>query len=198
MRIYIAKSNKANPDYLIKVRDFLSKFKSVQILEYKGGSYDNTDLISADLLIVIPDLSEGIEDNRVVLGKGLYMQIDDFFSNQSIDGIFIVTGVDSSGNLKYSYIDEVNEDGDYDDDFMEVLDNCNYIKYGTVKIWKSWQEPKYDSLNSALGELILVDENDSKHYTEKEADELWNKYVRTSTGTSFNTNSRYKYLLIKN
>lgn len=193
MRIYIAKSNKANPEYLLKVRDFLSKFKSVQILEYKGGSYDNTDLISADLLIVIPDLSEGINDKRVVLGKGLYMQIDDFFTHQSIDGIFIVTGVNNKGDIQCSYIDEVNEDGAYDDTFMEVLDDCNYIKHGTVKIWDSKQ-----LLNEVVGELILVDEKDSKYYTEKEADELWNKYVRTSTGSSFNTNSRYKYLLIQN
>ena len=193
MRIYIAKSNKANPDYLLKVRDFLSKFKSVQILEYKGGSYDNTDLISADLLIVIPDLSEGIDDKRVVLGKGLYMQIDDFLLHQSIDGIFIVTGVNNKGDIECSYIDEVNAYGAYDDTFMEVLDDCNYIKYGTVKIWDSKQ-----LLNEAIGELVLVDDNDSKYYTEKEADELWNKYVRNSTGASFNTNSRYKYLLIKN
>ena len=190
MRIYIAKSNKANPDYLLKVRDFLSKFKSVQILEYQGGGYDNTDLISADLLIVIPDLSEGIKDKRVVLGKGLYMQIDDFFTHQSIDGIFIVTGVNNKGDIECSYIDEVNAYGAYDDTFMEVLDDCNYIKYGSVKVWDSKQK-----LKEAIGELILVDEKDSHYYTEQEAESLWSQCVaRTST----NTNNRYKYLLIQN
>jgi hypothetical protein len=189
MRVYIAKSNKANPEYLLKVRDFLSKFKSVQILEYQGGSYDNTDLISSDILIVIPDLSEGIKDKRVVLGKGLYMQIDDFFTHQSIDGIFIVTGINKSGMIECSYIDEVNENGNYDETFMEVLDDCNYIKYGTVKIWDSKQ-----TIQETVAELVLVDDNDSKYYTQQEADVLWSQYVTRKTSTS----NKYKYLLIKN
>lgn len=189
MRIYIAKSNKANPEYLIKIRDFLSKFKTVEILEYQGGSYNNNDLITSDILIVIPDLSESINDKRILLGKGLYQQIDDFFLHQSIDGIFIVTGVDKSGEIECSYIDEVDDKGNYDETFMEVLNGCNYIKYGTVKIWDSKQ-----SLQESVGELILVDDNDSKSYTQQEADLLWSKYVTRNTSTS----NRYKYLLIKN
>ena len=187
MRVYIAKSNKANPEYLLKIRDFLSKFKSVQILEYQGGGYDNTDLISSDILIVIPDLSEGIKDKRVVLGKGLYMQIDDFINHQSIDGLFIVTGIDKSGKIDYAYINEVTEDDDFNDDYMEVLDGCNYIKYGVVNI-----APTKYSLQETITEVVLID--DTSHYTEKESEDLWSKYITRLSSTS----NRYKYLLIQN
>lgn len=193
MRIYIAKSNKANPDYLIRIRSFLSKFKTVRVFEFQGGKYNNIDLINSDILIVIPDLSERIDD-RIVLGKGLYTQIDDYINHQSIDGVFIVTGLDNDGNLKFAYIKEVLDCDDevealYNDTFMQVLDENNYIRYGSVNI----SEAKY-TLQRSIAELVLVDEEDSKHYSESEADSLWSEHVNPLSDEK----SKYMYVLIKN
>jgi GTP:adenosylcobinamide-phosphate guanylyltransferase len=56
-KIYLAKSNNANPNILYKVRSILSKF-NVEVVEYSGGSYSHDLLLSCDELIVIPDISK--------------------------------------------------------------------------------------------------------------------------------------------
>jgi hypothetical protein len=195
MKVYIAKSNNANPDYLIKVRHFLSKFKTIEVFEYLGKKYNNQDLIDSDLLIVIPDLSEGIQDGLVNLGKGLYTQIEDFISNQSIDWCFIITGVNDKGDLVYSPIKEVDEYGDYDKDFMSVYNENDFVDYGLVKVD---EENGSVRLFSLLAELILIDDRVIEHpnYSQKDADKLWTEYV--TNANSEGSSGKYRYLLIGN
>ena len=191
MRIYLAKSNKANPDYLIKIRHFLNEFKNVKTLEYRGGSnYDSSDLISSDLLIVIPDLSNGVEDNKIVLGKGLYTQIEDFIDYQCADYVLIVSGINKDGEIMVRNISEEDDNGDYDGDFLKILDTGDYINFGTVRVDKF----KDDSLlTKIVAELILLEDDNSKYHSDEESEALWSKHVNRDSILT----STYKYLLIK-
>lgn len=80
-KIYLAKSNRANPDDVIGIRSILQKYpKDIEIVEFKGGTYSHKDLQSCDVLIVIPDLNEYDSncDDYIIIGKGLYGQIEAF------------------------------------------------------------------------------------------------------------------------
>ena len=77
-KVYLAKSNRSNPDVVIRVRQILSKY-NVEVIEFKGGAYSNKQLLTCDYLIIIPDLSEYEEDEHMVtFGRGLYDQLHDF------------------------------------------------------------------------------------------------------------------------
>lgn len=80
--VYLAKSNRANPDHVTAVRELLSRF-DVEIVEYKGGGYSHKPLLQCDMLIVVPDLSDDEEENEewVSVGKGLFEQINAFKNN---------------------------------------------------------------------------------------------------------------------
>lgn len=77
-KIYLAKSNRANPDDVSRVRSFLLKYSNdIEVVEFKGGSYSHKDLKSCDILLIVPDLSNfDVEDNNYIdIGKGLHEQI---------------------------------------------------------------------------------------------------------------------------
>lgn len=85
-KIYFAKSNRANPDYVMEVRRKL-KETGAEIVEHKGGAYSHHALLGCDLLIVLPDLTTYEKDRydetrTVLLGKGLANQIAAFYSHK--------------------------------------------------------------------------------------------------------------------
>lgn len=133
-RVYLAKSNKANPNLVSAVRQTLTKF-DVQIVEFTGGSYSNDLLLSCDELYVIPDLSEAENDEygkswSVSIGKGLYQQIQSFIEPKGGDNIFIVTDFDDLlgvGGIHYD---------DDDDNFISIkaAGGDDYITYAYVII----------------------------------------------------------------
>lgn len=72
MKVYLAKSNRANPTTVAEVRQMLGQF-DCEVVEYTGGQYTNAPLLQSDLLlIVVEDLDTGI------VGKGLAQQMADF------------------------------------------------------------------------------------------------------------------------
>lgn len=55
MKIYLAKSNSCDPEVYMRVKAYILKNTvGVELLEYKGGPYTHDDLLSADLMVVIP------------------------------------------------------------------------------------------------------------------------------------------------
>ena len=77
--IYLAKSNRSNPDVVSAVRTILKKF-GADIVEFTGGAYSNKPLLACDMLIVVPELSGDNDDDAEYLdvGKGLFGQIEAF------------------------------------------------------------------------------------------------------------------------
>jgi len=133
-RVYIAKSNKANPNLVSRVRQTLSVF-DVQIVEFTGGTYSHDLLLSCDELYVIPDLSGSFDDDytniwSVSIGKGLYEQIHAFHNKTSNNDIFIVTDFDNNVGVGGFYYEE------NDDDFYSIyIENENdYVDYAYLTI----------------------------------------------------------------
>jgi hypothetical protein len=131
-RVYLAKSNRANPNLVSAVRQTLSKF-NVQIVEFTGGYYTHDLLETCDELYVIPDLNDSFDDEyggfwSVPIGKGLYEQIEHFSGYNGSTEVFIVTSFgENVGGIYY----EGN-----DDDFHSIsVENENdYVKYAYLTI----------------------------------------------------------------
>jgi hypothetical protein len=136
-KIYLAKSNNANPNILYKVRSILSKF-NVEVVEYSGGSYSHDLLLSCDELIVIPDISKTYNEMfshefYVPLGKGLHDQIDVFKSESNLDNIFIVTEFDDVSVRGFCY----GFNYDYKDGYIiQIQDEDDYKNYSHILIDK--------------------------------------------------------------
>lgn len=78
--IYLAKSNRANPDHVMAVRDLLNRY-DVEVVEFKGGAYSHKPLLKCDMLVVVPEFDEeNNEENQewLPIGKGLHEQIQAF------------------------------------------------------------------------------------------------------------------------
>ena len=139
-KVYLAKSNKANPNTVSKVRQTLSKF-NIQVVEFTGGTYSNDLLLSCDELIVIPDISECYDDGyywNCSIGKGLYEQIDAFKAKKNVDGFFIVTADDEEGVGGYYYDNGINglysNGGELEECEILIHDEYDYINYGYIAI----------------------------------------------------------------
>lgn len=127
VKIYLAKSNKANPDDVMRVRQLLSKYP-IEIVEYSGGTYSNKPLKDCQFLIIVPCM-ENVEENwgeiTVTIGKGLHDQITYFESLNNgceINNILVLSDT-SDGDLTFSF---------YED--MDVCDSENYIDYTTLML----------------------------------------------------------------
>ena len=76
MKIYISKSNQANPDDLIMAR---AKFqKEGAVLEYTGGVYNPERVKEADKIVIIPPAISTFEKGNVdtiTIGKGNYTEM---------------------------------------------------------------------------------------------------------------------------
>lgn len=171
-RVYLAKSNKANPNLVSAVRQTLAKFE-IEVVEFTGGRYSHDLLLGCKTLIVIPDLSNvtlrydeghGIynkNDNisetwSVPIGKGLYEQIS-AFDNQNKD-IIMVTGFDGELGISGVYYDS-----HWSDHYqLRVVDEEDYVKFADFAI---------NTINVAIDSLKLYDDFLYKLYPLK--DESW-------------------------
>jgi len=81
MKVYFARANRAHQEDVAKVLEELYQF-DIEVLKYEkeSGAYTNDDLLTCDMLIVLP---EHLGTNMV--GLGLATQITDFSEN-SPDG----------------------------------------------------------------------------------------------------------------
>jgi hypothetical protein len=121
--IYLAKSNRCNPDYLIKVRAILNEYSNnINIFEYNGGPYTHNDLEKCDILLIIPDLSSYNDDDSILLGKGLHEQIVHFNQGKknSFTDILIVLDVTAS-NIVITSVTS-----------LDILDDCDYLNYSAA------------------------------------------------------------------
>lgn len=115
-KVYLAKSNKANPDVVTRVRQDLSKF-DVEIVEFSGGTYTHKPLLDCNLLIVVPDLT-----NNNIIGKGLYEQINLFSEKNDFEDVLVVT--DFSKNQ--IFVDLIED--------LYVDDSNDYVNYGVLSV----------------------------------------------------------------
>jgi hypothetical protein len=125
-KIYLGKSNRANPDVVSRVRSILKKY-DLEILEYKGGRYTDDDLLESDFMIVIPDMDNIVIGDYFInttIGKGLYGQIDEFLvaSRNTINISVVIKYNDKPGEViigKFSSMGSPNFG--------------NYIKYSSIE-----------------------------------------------------------------
>jgi hypothetical protein len=119
-KVYLAKSNKSNPNVVSRVRQTLSDY-DVEIVEFTGGSYSHRPMVDCDFLVVVPELCESWFEDGVIVGKGLYEQLiawED--NNDSTNVLFIVDFV-----LNHLSVSKI-----YD---VDIVNHTNYIEYGLVE-----------------------------------------------------------------
>ena len=79
MKIYISKSNQANPDDLIMAR---AKFqKEGTVLEYTGGVYNPERVKEADKIVILPPASSVFEKGNVdsiTIGRGNFSELKSY------------------------------------------------------------------------------------------------------------------------
>jgi len=123
-KIYFAKSNKANPDHIILVREILARF-DVEVVEYKGGTYSHKPLLECDMLVVLPDLTEDedLNESEVAIGKGLHDQISAFQSvSKNKCDLFVINYI-HEGTKEVGY-------GDVED--IDCTDEDDYVNYSVI------------------------------------------------------------------
>lgn len=163
MKIYLAKSNRANPNIVSEVREILKQMPNVEIVEYVGGKYSNQPLIESDYLIIVPetvsDINEAIPTS-INIGKGLNSQIVEFPLKPNI---FIVSHVQKYTGLVLSSIVEMKHteidmatnwaicvlDPNISIDNFALTMLLNSKQHGTTSISKK-EEPKKDLPGSEL------------------------------------------------
>lgn len=113
-KVYLAKSNKANPDLVSKTRQILSKF-NIEIVEFTGGTYSHDKMLKCDMLVVVPYIDS---DGSVVIGKGLFDQMEAF--EETIGGEYVCV-ISNPNNF---FIKEIKE--------IDVINNTDYVNYAYV------------------------------------------------------------------
>lgn len=133
MKVYLAKSNRANPDVVARVRQTLSNY-NLEIVEFKGGNYSHKDMLKCDSLVVIP---ESMNSDEVSIGKGLYEQITTFAREKSsyFEDIIVITSEDSGTRVIES---------------LEIYDHDNYVNHAFV----SFEEDTYENLDIVLDDIV--------------------------------------------
>jgi hypothetical protein len=184
-KVYLAKSNRANPDLVSRIRQMLSKF-DVEIVEYTGGAYSHNLLLSCDELIVIPDLSNiNINDEELwetTIGKGLFEQIIEF-RKKTKEGFFIVTEFNFGEINGFFYDIGLNHRQDEDDEcYIQVINGTDYVNYAEIAI-------QIDDFNIWEIENFIGESFDKKPSTGFISDKV--------LASSVTTKEEKKYLLIR-
>lgn len=122
-KVYLAKSNRANPSELIALRRQL-KDLGLKVVEYEGGHYSNEAMLECEYLIVLTSESGSVFVPKT-LGKGLYTQIEDFceFTKYSKNVYVIVDSTLNSDNGKDTFYCRKHHS-------LEIRDEFNYLYYG--------------------------------------------------------------------
>jgi hypothetical protein len=118
-KVYLAKSNRANPDLVSSVRQTLSKY-DIEVVEFKGGTYTHKELLACDLMVIVPATDTIWREEGIILGKGLYEQLSAFERNSDIGNVMMVC-------------DERLTVGEIESYFVENSDD--YIDYGLIDFY---------------------------------------------------------------
>lgn len=133
-KVYLAKSNRANPNLVTRVRQALSSFQ-VEIVEYTGGQFSHKPMMECEQLVVVPDLS----NDEVIIGKGLYEQIDRFSRDKGMEYVLVL----SSEDLDNLYLREISE--------IEIVDYDDYVSYAYIEFASSWGSEKLRDVLEEVG-----------------------------------------------
>jgi hypothetical protein len=184
-RVYIAKSNRANPNLVSAVRQTLSKF-DVEIVEFTGGAYSHDLLESCEELYVIPDLSEAYDDDfvgfwSVPIGKGLYEQIEHFSGYNGGSEVFIVTsfgekigGLYYEGNDENGYSIDIENENDYVNYAYITINTKNYV----ISPWDLYDyvlESNDIKDKSWVGDILTEMNDDLKTWKGNETIQNWER-----------------------
>ena len=116
IKIYLAKSNQANPDYIIQFKHYMKDY-DVEIKEFRGGKYDNKEQFKdVEFLFVIGPSRTEIG----FVGKGLYSQIK-YALNHELPSFFVFD------NLRFHQIKKLSK---YDKSDW-------YTKYGRFQVYSA-------------------------------------------------------------
>lgn len=132
MKVYLAKSNRANPNLVARVRQTLSNY-NLEIVEFKGGTYSHKPLLECEQLVVVP---EELGVDSVNVGKGLMEQIQ-AFSRKSLhnsDNVIFI----SSENCDTAMIESYH-----------VVNYDDYVNYGLIDLSED-----YCSLTDILEDVV--------------------------------------------
>lgn len=105
INVYLAKSNRADPTMVSRVRTYLKNHLNIlNLREFTGGQYTNSDLLACNYVVFI------LEPKTNVLGKGLYQQIQDCKINH-IPFTIMYTGenvfcIDNNKNYHLTLLEE--------------------------------------------------------------------------------------------
>lgn len=109
-KIYFAKSNRANPNTVMKVRELLESH-DVEVVEYRGGAFSHGPMLECDYLVILPEHDDcSYADDELPLGRGLHEQIHSWRHEKHTSDMFIV----NTKNLDVSELEDI-EVADYDD-----------------------------------------------------------------------------------
>ena len=118
-KVYLAKSNRANPELVSRVRQTLSKY-DIEIVEFKGGQFSHKPMLECEQLVVVPDLSD---EENIIIGKGLYEQIERFGNSRGFEYVLTIT----SDNMFLKELDDI-----------DIIDYEDYVEYALLKFQSSW------------------------------------------------------------
>lgn len=118
-KVYLAKSNRANPDLVSSVRQTLSKY-DVEVVEFKGGTYSHKQLLECDVMVIVPATDTLWREEGIILGKGLYEQLQAF---------------EDGSNRTMIVCDEELTVGEIDSYWVE--NERDYIDYGLVEFYEN-------------------------------------------------------------
>jgi hypothetical protein len=149
-KVYLAKSNQANPNVVSDVRQTLSDY-DVDIVEYTGGAFSHKAMLDCDFLVVVPVLCESWSEDGVTVGKGLYEQLTVWEDNKTSDGVSIILDED----LLVGEIHDIN-----------VIDSTDYIEYGIIE----FNPRNADDFEDVLSDFGLIKKAKSSTYVSSNSD----------------------------
>ena len=125
-KVYLAKSNRANPNYVSKVRQEMEKY-DIEIVEFTGGTYNSKDLVDCDQLVVVPEINKSGKFQP--LGKGLYTQIFEFSKAKAEKW-------GTSFDFEYVFFLGDEEFNAYGIKLIKIEDTENYVQYANVETFE--------------------------------------------------------------
>jgi hypothetical protein len=166
-RVYLAKSNRADPNVVGYVRQHLTG-SGYEVVEYNGRvTYTHKDLLSCDRLILVPEIhktANPVTSNQVfklTIGRGLYEQLVAWRDNTDVEPD-VITVLSHLNNQIYSamiesisIIDPVNPNWvTYAKLTLERLENFKFM-YPSLIVGKENVSPKPSSGTKRL-KLLAV------------------------------------------
>lgn len=186
LKVYLAKSNRSNPDDVFAVRSVLSKY-NVEVIEFSGGKYSHSDLCECDMLVVVPDLTDiSVLDNmEFPLGKGLHEQIEAFTNRGGDCGIFIVTSTllsRTTNDVSYVHVSEFSD--------FEFSNEDDYVNYSLAVIGDE------DYQLSEILEEELKNSNQNVYASDRDVISIYKKLDDSSKKSVSKLDSNKKFLLL--